>query len=173
MSADLEVRKCEQCGRQYSNTCNASLRNWKTRRFCGNRCKMIARHGLKPSRAVSFVCRQCGTSVKSYRSQSFFVFCSRKCHALGQRKHSAQRFNGVDYLLSSKGYYVSKGGDRMHRDVWEFHNGPIPDKHVIHHIDHSRSNNAIGNLMCVTYSEHQLIHRAARRRLNEQPRTQA
>jgi hypothetical protein len=42
----------------------------------------------------------------------------------------------------------------MHRYVWEFANGPIPENYDIHHIDNDKSNNGISNLMCLPKSEH-------------------
>ena len=46
----------------------------------------------------------------------------------------------------------------MHRYVWEFYNGKIPNGCEIHHIDGDHSNNTIENLQCLTKPEHEKIH---------------
>ncbi|EKN5985633.1 HNH endonuclease [Yersinia enterocolitica] len=54
--------------------------------------------------------------------------------------------NGKGYLqvtLSRKPY-------RVHRIIWEMHNGPIPEGMQIDHIDHNRVNNRLNNLRVVT-----------------------
>lgn len=42
----------------------------------------------------------------------------------------------------------------LHRDVWEHHNGPIPDGYHVHHVDGNTLNNDIENLECVTPKQH-------------------
>ena len=65
-------------------------------------------------------------------------------------------FNGNKYTKGNTGYYRKTDGIRslMHRDVWEFYNGPIPDKFDIHHLDEDRTNNMITNLECLPKAEH-------------------
>lgn len=50
--------------------------------------------------------------------------------------------------------------------VWEAHHGPIPEGHIIHHIDGDSLNDVVGNFDLVTRTEHALLHfedlRAAR-----------
>ena len=48
---------------------------------------------------------------------------------------------------------------RVHRGCWEAYHGAIPDGHVIHHRDEDRMNNTVGNLSCMTNSEHSSWHR--------------
>lgn len=82
------------------------------------------------------------------------------------QKYEIQEFNGVRYYKKPGGYYksdyVRHGGRYMHRVVWEFHNGPIPENMVVHHKDHDRSNNDIGNLELLSASEHAKYHMAER-----------
>ena len=71
-------------------------------------------------------------------------------------------FNGVNYRRypdSDRSHlrrYYSRSGGRgfLHRDVWEFHNGPIPEGYVIHHVDENHLNNDISNLVCIPKAEH-------------------
>lgn len=51
---------------------------------------------------------------------------------------------------------------KVHRIVWEVHNGPIPDQFEIDHIDGCKTNNHISNLRLVTHAENL---RLARERL--------
>lgn len=54
--------------------------------------------------------------------------------------------------------YFARAGHRLHRDVWVFHNGPIPDGYEIHHIDGDTGNNDISNLECMPRKEHRKGH---------------
>lgn len=67
-----------------------------------------------------------------------------------------QEFNGFKFTLRNNGYYGRTNGDRemMHRYVWEFYNGKIPNGYDIHHINHNKTDNRIDNLELYTKSEH-------------------
>ena len=69
---------------------------------------------------------------------------------------SVQKFNGVTYY--SCGNYYQRKGVRLHRAVWEYHNGKIPDGFHIHHKDGNRSNNQIENLEMLSRSDHLSFH---------------
>lgn len=73
-----------------------------------------------------------------------------------------QEFNGVKYKKNERGYYVTKSLPRrkMHRDVWEFYKGPIPEGYVVHHKDEDKGNNEISNLQCISASLHAKLHSA-------------
>lgn len=80
-------------------------------------------------------------------------------------KHPILEFDGKRFYRKPSGYYKlqhAAGGDYMHRYVWEFHNGPIPDGHQVHHRDENKGNNAIGNLELLTAGDHQRFHAAVR-----------
>lgn len=55
-----------------------------------------------------------------------------------------QEFNGERFYLC--GAYFQHHGKRLHRAVWEYHNGEIPEGYHIHHLDGCRANNEIDNL---------------------------
>lgn len=63
-----------------------------------------------------------------------------------------QEFDGLRFYLC--GFYFQRQGKRLHRKVWEFHNGSIPDGAHIHHKDGDRSNNDPDNLECLSIVEH-------------------
>lgn len=67
-----------------------------------------------------------------------------------------QSFNGVVYYLC--GDYFQKKGKRLHRAVWEYHNGEIPKGYHIHHVDGNKANNNIDNLVCIKGTEHLTHH---------------
>lgn len=57
--------------------------------------------------------------------------------------------------------YFARAGHRLHRDVWEYHNGPIPEGYQIHHVDGDTANNDIANLECMPRKRHREEHAAA------------
>jgi len=67
-----------------------------------------------------------------------------------------QIFDGKKFTLRPRGYFALTTDDRMlmHRYVWEFHNGKIPEGFDVHHTDFNKWNNEIGNLECLPKSEH-------------------
>lgn len=71
-----------------------------------------------------------------------------------------QYFNGIKFTRDERtGYYLnSKLKKRIHRYVWEFYNGEIPEGYQIHHIDKDKSNNDISNLELIPVSEHAKLH---------------
>lgn len=75
-------------------------------------------------------------------------------------------FNGRKYnrypnskRIPHQRYYTIGGGrSLLHRDIWEFYNGPIPDGYHVHHKDGNWDNNDISNLECIPASEHYKEH---------------
>lgn len=72
-----------------------------------------------------------------------------------------QEFNGKKYWKDFLGYYCNYFDgktNRLHRDVWEFHKGTIPEGYIVHHKDGDISNNSIENLAAMLQSEHASFH---------------
>lgn len=71
-----------------------------------------------------------------------------------------QWFNGLKFTRDDKtGYYLNSTiRERMHRYVWKFHHGEIPEGYQIHHIDHNRGNNDISNLQMISNHLHASMH---------------
>lgn len=65
-----------------------------------------------------------------------------------------QYFDGTLYRLWPKERYFSRGGSRLHRDVWRAAFGAIPDGCHIHHRDGNTANNALANLESIPASAH-------------------
>lgn len=72
-----------------------------------------------------------------------------------------QRFNKRTYFKYGKNRYYQcltqknkiKTWSKLHRDVWQYHNGAIPKNLMVDHIDRNRDNNHISNLRLVTAKE--------------------
>ena len=68
-----------------------------------------------------------------------------------------------------KGHYWSKDFQYLHRDVWEWHKGKIPEGCVVHHStknedgEYDKSKNQITDLFCMTRGEHTALHWRGRR----------
>ena len=78
-------------------------------------------------------------------------------------------FNGYKYNRypessnkTHQRYYTRTGGQSLHRAIWEFHNGPVPDGHHVHHKDGNHLNNDISNLECLCKHAHAAEHKEAR-----------
>jgi hypothetical protein len=91
------------------------------------------------------------------RYNEVLVYTSLKKAAVTM-KRDRQEFNGKSYLWDGK-YYVGNGGEkRMHVDVWEHSNGPVPKGYCVHHKDSNRRNNSIDNLEIMSNAEHARLH---------------
>jgi hypothetical protein len=74
-------------------------------------------------------------------------------------------FNGYTYHLHNTGYYVRRYEQHgvchaaaLHRDVWIYYNGPIPDGFHIHHINEIKTDNRIENLDIIQKGMHHRLH---------------
>lgn len=65
-----------------------------------------------------------------------------------------QYFDGGLYRLWPSERYLSRGGSKLHRDVWALAFGPVPSGCHIHHKDGDSTNNRLENLECLPASEH-------------------
>lgn len=65
-----------------------------------------------------------------------------------------QYFDGGLYRLWGVDKYYSRGGKKLHRDVWRSAFGPIPDNCHIHHKDSNPANNRLDNLECLPAKVH-------------------
>lgn len=81
------------------------------------------------------------------------------------------RFNGIIYRrypqakgFSDRNYFRCSIGDKqrgfgaLHRDIWKFHRGEIPEGFHIHHKDENPLNNDISNLEALEPKEHRKRH---------------
>lgn len=81
-----------------------------------------------------------------------------------------RRAGAVAGTRKAKGYWeVQVCGKklRVHRLIWEMHNGPIPEGYVVDHINQDPSDNRLENLRLATLSENNCNARRAER---ERPR---
>lgn len=54
--------------------------------------------------------------------------------------------------------HIRNGVECLHREVWKYHHGPIPDGHHVHHVDENTGNNDISNLECLPGFDHLSRH---------------
>ena len=69
---------------------------------------------------------------------------------------TVQEFNGERFYLC--GFYFQRKGKKLHRAVWEYHFGAVPDGCDIHHVDGNRAHNDVENLACLPRDEHHRKH---------------
>ena len=69
-----------------------------------------------------------------------------------------QKFNDVVFHKNKQGHYVTSSTG-IHRFVWQYYVGDIPEGYHVHHVDFDKANNQIENLQCLTKKEHSKIHR--------------
>lgn len=115
--------------------------------------------------------REIGKMYGLSNQSIYSMFQSRNWPTRPQTRLPFVEFNGKKYTRKPSGYYAVTDTSRtmMHRDVWEFYNGPIPEGHQVHHKDGDRGNNAIENLMLVERSDHSRRHMKAKMHLHVCP----
>lgn len=58
------MKRCEQCGAQFSKHPRESRKQWAARRFCSRQCASRWRSEHEPSRRASGACRSCELAVR-------------------------------------------------------------------------------------------------------------
>lgn len=104
---------------------------------------------------------QVGVVFGCTRQSVFGLFQGHKLPTRGKRKPlDFVEFNGNKYTIRDTGYYGRTNKDRtlLHRDMWEFHNGPIPDGWDVHHKDENKLNNVPTNFECLLKADHTRLH---------------
>lgn len=67
-------------------------------------------------------------------------------------------WRGIKWRRNRHGYYQDDNGNLLHRELWKDQVGPLDEDTLLHHKDHNKANNAIGNLKPVTRAEHCAEH---------------
>ena len=72
----------------------------------------------------------------------------------------AQQFQGREYIKYPKERYFKHGASTtwLHRAVWEYYKGKIPEGYHVHHKDENVFNNEIENLELLEAHEHLSMH---------------
>lgn len=68
------------------------------------------------------------------------------------------RIKSDEIFIKNTGHLKLRNGKTIHRMVWEYYNGKIPEGYVIHHKDENKLNNSIDNLQLLTRKEHKILH---------------
>lgn len=78
-------------------------------------------------------------------------------------------FDKDGYLLITLPRKLKPIGGRVfkaHRIVWELHNGPVPEGHIVEHKDGKPSNNCIGNLRLATTQQNMWNRKAVKSKVD-------
>jgi len=146
------MNSCKQCGKPVPP---------RNVHHCSAEC-------AKKSAWSDVECGQCGQIFNArscYINRGQMKYCSESCSQVASRSRDEQIFNGLRYSVDNNGYMIrndKRGHRKMHRDVWEHHNGVIPDGHLIHHINHNKTDNRIENLELMSFGEHSRKHNMKR-----------
>jgi hypothetical protein len=119
---------------------------------------------------LRFVCLACGKQCETFNSGNKGKFCGKPCRADFDRKgcDAPRRYKQAGYWMLC---WTVPGGTRRrpirrsifeHRKVWEDANGPVPEGHVIHHVNGDKSDNRIENLQLMQIADHVCLHRKGR-----------
>ena len=106
--------------------------------------------------------QQVGKVFNRSRQSVFSLFQWHSRPTRGKRKPlEFVEFNGNKYTLRTTGYFAKTNKDRtlLHRDIWEFYNGTIPEGWDVHHKDKNKLNNASYNFECLPKADHTRLHR--------------
>lgn len=94
--------------------------------------------------------------------QSVYIMFKRRGFKLRTKKQLDYKyFNNKKYTTQSNGYFRSTNRIKsilLHRAVWEYYNGKIPQGYDIHHKDGNKTNNKINNLELLRKDEHARLH---------------
>ena len=83
--------------------------------------------------------------------------------AHGWAKWPIYEFMGVRYYRKPSGYFKAQydkalGTRYLHRVVWEYYHGVIPEGFAVHHVDGRPDNNHPDNLALISASDHARLH---------------
>lgn len=97
-------------------------------------------------------CIDCGKASRGLRCRACFIKWNRGAN------HPVWKGTRINF----QGYVdIRVNGRRqaMHRLIWEEAYGPIPEGHVIHHLNGDRADNRLENLELMTSAQHGKLHR--------------
>ncbi len=144
----------------------------KTARYCSMHAERLRRFGALGAAQPQYQPDNQSCSVdgcdRKAKAQGYCYIHYQRWRAHGDPGSAAalRRRKGTGTITASG--YVSHNTSRNqhkfeHHRVWERANGPIPEGHVLHHVNGDRRDNRLENLQLVTRAEHVRLHRQARK----------
>lgn len=146
--------RCVICGKEITDF--KSNRGGKPPKYCSYECY----HKGDRIDYGTRKCKQCGKDFTIPVKRPQKEFCNYKCASAYKHDNCTPRpwkgKDGYRYL-----HIMGRGKVQEHVLIMEEHIGRRLEKtEVVHHIDGTRDNNDISNLLLLTRSEHSALHRA-------------
>lgn len=95
--------------------------------------------------------------IKSCEHYHPTIIKGKQC--LRHRKEQLlKQWKRSNYLLVDLWRDGNRDVRSVHVLVYECFKGPVPDGHVVHHIDGNKFNNNIDNLTTLSYKDHNILH---------------
>src|SRR3990172_1723232 len=160
-------RTCRNCQRVF----NVTKRIGRPPNYCSTACARKVWGATAKARAPynRYTCTCLACRIVFHRDKPQET-CSSRCGRELRRTREGCKgeritFNGVHFYKYAGRKYctpgvadATRGIEALHREIWKFHNGPIPTGYELHHRDGDTHNNAIGNLECCSTRTHKKHH---------------
>ena len=148
----LRTLRCVICQKTFERHIAPSEIKVGKGKVCSRKCKGIL-NGLQKRTGEWRKCERCGKPFWAAKGEDrrgyVRKYCSRKCFRPTKRGEA----------ISTDGYYVINAV-KVHRTVMEKKIGrKLSPREIVHHINGDKLDNRIENLMIVTRSEHNRIHK--------------
>lgn len=93
-------------------------------------------------------------------------------YCIDKKGRETAKFNSMIFIKEDSGYYrISNNWNenipnsyRLHKAVYEYYYGKVPEGYNVHHIDSNKDNNDKKNLEAITTKDHSVIHMTLERK---------